>query len=398
MSLIKKRNDLAADMHAMHNTAKAGERAFTVDERAKWDAMKVALEGFDEQIKLEKESRSIVLLDDEPGFVIPKTVTDARTESRDAYDEVFGKFMRSGKSGLSYDALKELEKRALSTTAAAGGYTIPQGFGGKVIEAMKQYSGVEAISTVLLTDSGNTIPFATNDDTANVGELLAENAAAAEQDTTFGTVSLDAYMYSSKMIRISLQLLQDSDVDLENYIAAMLGRRLGRIQAQHAATGTGTGQPNGIITATSTGFTAASATAITLSALTALEHSVDPAYRNNGMAKFVFNDATFKAIKDLQDSTGAPLWRPSVAESIPSTINGYQYAIDVNYPSMAVNAKVMTFGDHSEYTIRRVSGVGIKRLEERYAEYAQVAFLGFNRMDADLLNTSAVKHLKMAAA
>ena len=65
---------------------------------------------------------------------------------------------------------------------------------------------------------------------------------------------------------------------------------------------------------------------------------------------------------------------------------------------MAVNAKVMTFGDHSGYTIRRVSGVGIKRLEERYAEYAQVAFLGFNRMDADLLNTSAVKHLKMAAA
>ena len=115
-----------------------------------------------------------------------------------------------------------------------------------------------------------------------------------------------------------------------------------------------------------------------------------------GQGNFLFNDNTFKAIKDLEDGNGKPLWRPSMGEANPATINGYGYGIDQGYENIATGNKVATFGDHSAYTIRRVSGLAMARLSERYAEYNQTAFLGFNRADGELLDTSAVKCLIMA--
>ena len=181
-------------------------------------------------------------------------------------------------------------------------------------------------------------------------------------------------------------------------MGGLLGKRLGRIQATHFATGTGTSQPAGILGAAGSteGAEAVATAAITFKDLNALIHSIDPAYRLNGMGAFVFNDSTLAALEDLDDADGRPIWRPSLAEGAPATIAGYRYVIDQGYGSIATGVKVATFGDHSAYMIRRVNGVTMMRLAERYAEFMQVALLGFNRADGALLDTSAVKHLVMA--
>jgi len=395
MSLIQERNQLANDMQALHAKAEEEKRGFTVDEKQKWSDQKDALAVLDERIANQKEAGELKQLE-ERSSLGQENGSMEQPEGEVDYGETFDRYMRSGAAGLNAEQRSQLQQRAQSTTTTAGGYTIPEGFGGRVIEAMKQYGGLEQFATVLTTSTGNDIPFPTNDDTGNIGELLAENTATAEQDTVFGQAVLGAYMYSSKMIRVSNQLLTDNEVNLENHLVGILGKRLGRIQAAHFATGTGSGQPNGILSASTAGATAAAAAAIALSDLTAIEHSVDPAYRMGGQGTFLFNDSTFKAIKDLEDADGRPLWRPSVAESIPATINGYRFGIDTGYASIATGNKVATFGDHSAYTIRRVNGVVMQRLAERYAEFFQVAFLGFNRADGELLDTSAVKHLVMA--
>ena len=405
-NLIVQRNALAAAMVALHETSKTEERGFSGDEKQKWDGMKADLSDLDERIERSKEAETLTPIV-EPRSELPRPLIVDNSKNEDSneaseegdYSEAFDGFMRRGLADLSQEQRglmqSRYDARAQSLTNAAGGYTVPEGFSGRIIEAMKQYGGLENFATVMTTATGNDLPFPTNDDTANVGELLAENAATAEQDTVFGQKMLSAYMYSSKMIRVSLQLLQDNEVSLESYLVNILGKRLGRIQATHFATGTGTGQPNGILTAT-TGITAAAASVIALEDLTKLEHGVDPSYRANGQASFLFNDATFKALKDLEDADGRPLWRPSMGADVPATINGYRFGIDQGYESIATGNKIATFGDHSAYTIRRVNGVTMSRLSERYAEYFQVAFLGFNRADGELLDASAVKHLVMA--
>jgi HK97 family phage major capsid protein len=92
---------------------------------------------------------------------------------------------------------------------------------------------------VIDTDSGAPMNWPTVNDTANVGAILAENTQVTEQDVTFGQTPLGAYMYTSRLVRVSYQLLQDSAFNLDEFLRDILGERIGRILNQHFTTGTG---------------------------------------------------------------------------------------------------------------------------------------------------------------
>lgn len=93
----------------------------------------------------------------------------------------------------------ELEARALSVvTGSAGAYTVPQGFIPILEDAMLFVGGVRPAATVFRTDTGNPLPYPTDNDTANEGELLAENSSIGSSvDPTFGQIVFNAYKYSS---------------------------------------------------------------------------------------------------------------------------------------------------------------------------------------------------------
>ena len=129
----------------------------------------------------------------------------------------------------------------------------------------------------------------------------------------------------------------------------------------------------------------------------ALEHSVDPAYRGN--AKWMMSDSALMKTKLLVDSQGRPLWAASISTGAPDTLMGYPIIINNDMAVMAAGAKSVLFGDSQKYIIRDVLGVTLLRLEERYADFHQVAFLAFARMDGDLLDagTHPVKYFVNAA-
>ena len=82
----------------------------------------------------------------------------------------------------------------------------------------------------------------TTNDTANVGAIVGEGATTSAQDATFAQLVLDGWKYSSKAILVSVELLQDSAINLPAFIGNALGTRIGRISNTHFTTGTGTGQ------------------------------------------------------------------------------------------------------------------------------------------------------------
>ena len=107
----------------------------------------------------------------------------------------------------------------------------------------------------------------------------------------------------------------------------------------------------------------------------------------------MFHDQTIAAVKKIKDKYGRPLWQPGLANNAPDTINGYPYvanndmdALQTGATSPVVVKKTAIFGQLPKYLIRRVKGLSILRLEERFAEFGQVAFLGFARYDGNLLD------------
>jgi HK97 family phage major capsid protein len=285
-----------------------------------------------------------------------------------------------------------------TTSGAVGSYTVPDAAMQALEIALLAFGGIRQVATVIRTDTGASLPFPTSDDTSNKGAILTENTQVSEVDVTFGQLTLDAYMYSSKSVLVSLQLLQDSSVDVPSMIGRMLGERIGRIQSDHFTTGTGSSQPNGIVTAATSGVTGV-ADPPTYDNFVDLVHSVDPAYRTG--ARFMLNDATLKSVKKIKvlqysgDATGIPLWSPGLTGGTPDTILGYPYVINQSMASPGSTAKKVIFGELSKYLIRDVREVTLVRLNERYADYHQVGFLAFARSDGDLLDagTHPVKYM-----
>lgn len=318
------------------------------------------------------------------------------------YEDAFHAYLVRGRSELSAEDKQLLmETRAQSTGATEGAELIPEGFVAELVKSMKAFGPMldPGVTRQITTSSGNALPWPTMDDTSNKGAILAENTADTELDVAFGTKQLDAYKYTSKIIRVSEEILQDDAVGLEGIIRDAMAERLGRIVNEHLTTGTSTGQPNGIVTASSLGSTAASGTAVTFDDLIDLFHSVDPSYRADPSTAFMFNDSTLKAFRKLKDSNGNFIWQPAdVRTGSPATLLGETFVINQDMADIGLSARSIVYGAMNRYIVRRVREFSLKRLVERYAEFYQVGFLGFGRFDGELLDTGAVKHLAHPAA
>lgn len=330
--------------------------------------------------------------------------TDLKSEQM-AYAQAFRAWLYGGSEGLTPEqrgilksGFRAIEGRALSVgTTTAGGFTVPEGFSGQLEESLKEFGGMREAGTVFQTSSGADLPWPTVDDTANSGVLLAENTADAEQDVTFGQIIFKAYKYTSKIVRVSLELLQDSAFNLETFLAQTFATRIGRITNLHFTTGDNTGKPSGVVTGASSAVTAAGTTTVTYDEILDLVHAIDPAYRRQG-ARWMFNDKTLKVFKKMKDGEGRPLWVPGLVTREPDTLLGYPYTINQDVADLASAAKGILFGALGKYMIRDVKDITVMRLVERYAEFFQVGFIAHSRHDGRILDagTDPIKFITQA--
>lgn len=392
----QKRNTIATDMRALHD--KIGDNAWTDEQRAEWNNAKSELDGLDERINREEELRrqdQKYISDREPEQRNNQNTEGTQDEKR---AHVFDKWMRSGAGELSSEerqVLKELRAQGVSPSEK-GGYTVPSTFLAQVVEQMKAYGGIASVAQIMNTSDGKTIEWPTADGTNEIGELLGENNEASEEDTDFGMADLGAKKLSSKIIRVSNELLQDSAIDMEAYLARRISERIGRGEARYLIRGTGAGtpqQPKGLVASVSGTTSTASATGFTWKEMNTLLHSIDPAYRNGPKFRWAFNDKTLQKIEEMEDGQGRPLWLPNIVGGTPATVLNVPYVIDQEIEDIAAGKKFLFAGDFNRFIIRRVNYMVLKRLVERYAEFDQTGFLAFHRFDCVLEDASAIKAL-----
>lgn len=388
---LEKRANVWSQMQDIQARAERENRDLTAEERQAWDAAEADLTAASGDVeRLERMARLDTVQRDQ--LIVAGGPSEEERAERDLdgeYREAFDAYTRRGMGGLTVEQRQlmmsnQAEIRAGATSpGSAGGFFIPTDTLNRITETMKAYGGLLGAANVITTGSGNPLNWPTNDDTANVGAILAENTQVTEQDVTLGQKTLGAYTYTSKLVRLSLQLVQDDVFNVESWLVRKLGERIGRAVAAHLATGTGTGQPEGLFTNATAGKTGGTGqtTSVTYDDLVDLQHSIDPAYRTG--AQWAMSDSALKMVRKLKDTQGRPLWEPSLQAGVPSTLMGSSVIIDNGIPVPAANAKSIGFGDiNAAYVVRQVAGGQMMRLDERYADFLQVGFLGFLRLDA----------------
>lgn len=318
--------------------------------------------------------------------------------------QLFAKWLKGGDKAMSAQDWADIRATMSTTTGSEGGYTVQTDIAKTVADALKEYGGIRSVATVIQTEMGNPMSFPTSDGTSEIGELIPENTSANDQDPTFGTLALNVFKFSSKVIAVPIELLQDSSVDIEAFVLKRITDRLGRITNQIFTTGNGTAQPRGILTGSVLGVTGAAGqtTTITYDDLIDLVHSVDPAYRMSSQCGFMLHDSTMREIRKLKDDSGRPVFMPGydgLADAMPDTILGYPVTINQDMPVMAASAKSVLFGDMSRYYVRDVLQNTLHRFEDSaYAKKGQVGFLAWARSGGNLIDVGgAVKHYANSA-
>lgn len=310
---------------------------------------------------------------------------DEAAESR-----AFERYFRSG---------DEAEIRALAKgTDSAGGYLVPDQWREKLVQCIKSFGGVAEHAEEITTATGQKMFWPTVTDettgTPNTGALVAEAAAfAGGADPVFGENSLDVYKYTTtgdgnNPVRVSVELLQDSMINVDDLLRRLFGVRLARSEAAAWATGTGSGQPKGILNGTADVELATSnafdGTNNGYAKLLAIVTALDTHYLPN--ARWVLNKTMWAQILGLVDDVGRPLLQPQNVAGIGGrpemTLLGYPVTVDQTFPSAADDVNFMVFGDiRQAYVIRRVAG-GVNVIADPYSRKSngQVEYVAWERV------------------
>lgn len=407
-NLREKMANLATEARSkLSQLTDATPEARAIEIEGEFDAMMAEHDKIEERVarldRAEEAERKLAQIDARTSAVFEAKQSRAITYGEVVnYRAAFNEYLRCGFGDLSSEMRDVLrENRAQSSGVnSEGGFTVPTELIPELIKSMANYSPMfdENITRQLVTASGNPITMPTTNDTANVATLLGENTAASEVDAVFGQITLNAFKFTSGLIKVSNELLQDTAINLEAELRGLMAERFGRGVGAALTTGTGSAQPRGIVTAAGSGITGAEST-ISFDNLIDLQHSVDPAYRRAPSTRYMFNDSTLQALRKIKDSEGNYIWQPaSVQTGVGATILGEQYIINQAMASIGASAVSVLYGDMEKFIVRRARPIDIKRLDERFAEADQVAFVGFVRVDSEILDDAAIKKLTHAAA
>jgi HK97 family phage major capsid protein len=389
---------------ALNNEANAllasnGDRVWSKDDQAKYDGILDEAERGTSQLKA-LQARMDADAD--------RAISDARQSSRksgtgdiDAVQAV-ALFLRHGNNVTAEQAVA-IRNAMSTTTGSEGGFTVPTEVSTMVIDALKAFGGLREEVQVISTSTGADINFPSSDGTSEVGEIVGQNAAATTGEITFGSVPHVVYKFSSKKLALPWELIQDSGIDVVQFVVNRLAQRIGRIQNQMFTVGTGSSQPFGIVTRATSGKVGATGQTanVTYDDLVDLEHSVNRAYRNG--ACWMLADSSVKVVRKIKDSQGRPIFVPgyevAVPGGAPDTLLGRPICVNDDVPAMAANAKSILFGNFKNYLLRDVVGLDIRRFDDSaFALNGQVGFCGWQRSGGNLLDTAAVKFYQNSAS
>lgn len=396
IELRGKRAELIKQATGIVEAAQAEGRSLNAEEKSKFDAMEADARSIKEQIDVIERTAEM------------KKELAAQAEERQASPKAtrkgaFEKYLRNGMGALNAEERSLMtEMRGTSTQVAGtdslGGFLVPQDFSNELDMALEFTGEVERLAKKLNTAGGALLDYPTVNDTATDANLISEAAAVTVQDVTFANKQLSAYNYASQ-VRVSMQLLQDNAFDLNAFLVEAMGERIARATNAAFTTGTGSSQPQGIITGSVAGKTTASATAITADEVLDLIYSIDPAYRNKESFGLMAHNNVISAIRALGigSANDFPIFIPSMEAGVPDKLFGHNiyYNNDME-SSIATGKKTLLAADFSKFVVRSAGGIQMVRLNERYMDELEVGFVAYARKDAAVLDSRAVKHLVQA--
>lgn len=335
----------------------------------------------------------------------PGRETAAAGPARREHKSAFHTYMRSGESA----GLRALEVKAMSVGSNPdGGYLVPVEIEQQIGQRLTAISPIRSIAGVR-TVSANVYkkPFMTS------GPAVGWVGEADDRPQT-GTPTLDELSFPAMelyaMPAATATLLEDSAVNLDQWIASEVEMAFATQEGTAFVSGDGSNKPKGFLSYTTianaswtwgdvgyiaTGAAGAFASSNPSDALIDLIYALKAGYRQNGV--FVMNRKTQAAIRKFKDSGGDYLWQPPAQAGGRASLMTFPVIEAEDMPDIAANAYSVAFGDFTRgYLI--VDRAGVTVLRDPYSAKPYVLFYTTKRVGGGIQDFDAIKLLKFAAS
>lgn len=285
-----------------------------------------------------------------------------------------------------------LEKKAL-TVAAPGtaGALVQHELSTTILEKITPRSPMRNLATVVQVGTGLLqIPRLVN---SIVPGSVTEVQAKPETEATFEQIDIKNFAMGASF-PVSRTSLEDSAINLVEWINGHLVQRFGTLESQWFITGNGTTQAEGVLV--SNEVEDIETAAIDTDALLDVFYGVKSDYAINGA--WLMNRKTMRVVRGLRDSDGNMLWQSGLQAGQPGLLLGKPVYESDFMPDVADNATPIIFGDFaSGYTITdRIAFEPHVDYDKRWNEDIAI-FGGRRRVGGKVTMGEALVKLKIAA-
>tara|TARA_R110002096_G_scaffold187982_2_gene367717 strand:+ start:780 stop:1967 length:1188 start_codon:yes stop_codon:yes gene_type:complete len=388
----EQRAGLIATARGIVDGADAETRSLTSEEQqqidrvfADADALQRTIEREDKLATAESELRSFHRRTVSDPATESAPATEARMTARPEYRAAFSHWMRTG---------DRTELRALEVgVAGEGGNIVDDSMAAAIVNKADEMSFVRGLSNVMASSSDVKIPI---EATRVAAVVKAEEAAYAETDPAYGQITLSSHKLTT-LVKVSEELLYDAEFDLQGWLSTSFGRAFGLGEDKLFLTGSGTGEPTGVINEGGVGnVTAAAQAAITADELITAFHTMPPEYRNAGNVAWVMNDSTAKLLRQLKDGNNQYIWQPGLQAGTPDMLMGKAVYTNSNIPAAATGNIAAALVNFDYFTIVDRGRVAVQRLDELFAGNGQIGYRAYSRLDGRLTQDAACATITMA--
>lgn len=324
-----------------------------------------------------------------------------------AYSEAFNGWFRRGNGE---HALGDLAVRAALTTTSDpdGGFVTPAQMDATISRVLANVSAMRGLAQVQPISAGQFKKLVSQG--GATGGWAAERQARTETNSPrLSEIAIEAMeLYAEPSA--TQTMLDDAAVNIETWLADEVSITFGEQEGAAFISGSGTGQPRGILSyATAadsgagvtwgklgfvgTGGVGFAADPAGLDAFEDLTYRLKKGYRVG--ATWLMNRKTIGTVRKMKDSQGRYQWEPSSQAGQPAQLFGFPVEDDDNMPDVASGAFPVAFGDFRRgYLI--VDRIGVRVLRDPFTNKPYVMFYTTKRVGGAVQNFEAIKLLKCA--
>jgi HK97 family phage major capsid protein len=311
------------------------------------------------------------------------------------YLRAWSKVARGHGHMLSQDEQRALE-RAMSLTDSAGGYLVP----------------FQLDPTVIITANGSRNQIrrvarqvvATGDvwNGVSAGAVAwswdAEATEVSDDAPTFAQPTIPVYK-AAGFVPISIEALEDAE-NVTAEVARLLAFGRDVLEAAAFVTGTGVGQPTGIVTAltgTSSEVAATTADTFAVADIYKLDGALPARYRGN--AAWLANRSIYNLVRQFDTQGGAQLWERIGADMPPELLGRPALEAEDMDASVtaATNNYLLVYGDFDNYVIADRVGMTVEFIPHLVGANrrptGQRGWYAYYRVGADSVSDSAFRML-----